>query len=139
MADRADASRPTVETVSDPRTVLKPYESVTTSRVALKNLDVELCPDTNPTYDIHDRVGFVSTNYTTNNRTTRLENLDTNLSDTPDTSLKVNRYPENQCIQSSTPNTSPLVNGYPELHPNSNFHPNSNLSDISKTSPPVNG
>ena len=98
MLDRAVASMHPVETVPHPGTVLKPYGSVTTSRVALKNLDVELCPETNPAYDIHDRVGFVHTNYTTNNRTNTLKNLDAN--------------------SSGICQISPVVSGYPELNPN---------------------
>ena len=104
---------PPVKTDTDPIKALEPFESVTNSRVAMKviascsvtesatpsqgahkNFDVEPYPDANQPYDIHDRVGFVSTSYTANNRTTRLENSDVNLSGTPNTSPPVNGYPE---------------------------------------------
>ena len=57
-----------------------------------RKFNIELCPDANQPYDIYDHVGFAPTSYTMNNQDTRVENLDTNLNGTPDTSPKVNGY-----------------------------------------------
>ena len=67
---------PTAETVSEPRTLIKHYESVTTSCVAHKNLDVEPCHDTNSTQNIHEHVELVYAYYTMNDRINNFENLD---------------------------------------------------------------
>ena len=49
-----------------------------------------------------------------NNQNTGLDNLDANLNGTPDTSPKVNGYPNCHPTLAGTPYTSPQVNGYPK-------------------------
>ena len=89
--------------------------AVTVEGKELKKFDIELSPNVNQPYGIYDRIGFVTTSYTKNNQTTRLENLDADLSCTPDTSPKVNGHPNHHLNLAGTPDTSPKLNGHPEL------------------------
>ena len=83
------------------------FGAITAERKEYNKFDVEICPDANQPYDIYDRVGFVPTSYTINNQNTRIDNCNSNLNGTLDTSPKVNWYPDHHLTLAGTPYTSP--------------------------------
>ena len=100
---------PTAETVSERTTLIIPCatnESVTTSGVANKKLDEEMCHHVNPEQYIHERIEPVCNHYSTNDSTNTIEEMDARTSGN---------------IQHS-----PMVRGYQQ----SNYNPNHSTSPI---------